>query len=200
MESIYLDHNATTPTRPEVADAIARCLRRGHANPASQHQPGQQARRRLEDAREQIAEILGGNLSDLQPDRLIFTSSGTEANNLAVLGIAQARGAARTDRHLRDRTCQRDRAGRAAAGTGLAAGHPGRQRRGLMCTDRLAPLLGDQTRLVSVTLGNHETGVLEPMAEIGGDLQSTAACPCTPTRSPWPANCRSISAAWAWPP
>ena len=167
MEAIYLDHSATTPTRPEVVDAIARCLAEGHANPASQHQPGQRARRRLENAREQIAEILGANLNDLQPDRLIFTSSGSEANNLAVLGIAQAAdlkpgqivisaiehaSVIEPAERLLEQGWRLDTLGVNAAG--------------LIRTDRLAPLLSAQTRLVSATMGNHETGVLEPIAEI----------------------------------
>ena len=52
MNHIYLDHNSTTPTRPEVVEAVARCYAAGYANPASQHQPGQRARRILEDARQ----------------------------------------------------------------------------------------------------------------------------------------------------
>ena len=58
MKTIYLDHNATTPTRPEVVEAMVRCYAEEYANPASQHQPGQRARRVLEDARERIAAIL----------------------------------------------------------------------------------------------------------------------------------------------
>ena len=90
MNHIYLDHNSTTPTRPEVVEAMARCYADGHANPASQHQPGQRARRVLENARQRVAEILGADLNCLKPDRLVFTSGGTEANNLAMLGMAQA--------------------------------------------------------------------------------------------------------------
>ena len=67
MERIYLDHNATTPTHPEVVEAMANCYAQGYANPASPHRPGQQARRLLEDARETIAEILGADLSPPAP-------------------------------------------------------------------------------------------------------------------------------------
>lgn len=67
MDSIYLDHNATTPTRPEVAEAMARCYAEGYANPASQHRPGQRARQVLEDAREATAEILGADLCTHRP-------------------------------------------------------------------------------------------------------------------------------------
>ena len=79
MKSIYFDHNATTPTRPEVVEAMRRCYAEGMANPASQHQLGQYARRVLEDARERLASLLGADLTCPQPDRLIFTGTGTEA-------------------------------------------------------------------------------------------------------------------------
>ena len=79
---IYLDHNATTPPPPEVVDVIARHLAESYANPGSRHQPGRQARRVLETARESMAEILGAD-----PRELVFTSGGTEANNMAVLGF-----------------------------------------------------------------------------------------------------------------
>ncbi len=166
MQPIYLDHNATTPTRPEVIEAMSRCLAEGYANPASPHQPGQRARRVLEDARRQIAEILGANLDDRQPDRLIFVGSGTEANNLAVLGIARASGERPGQivisaiehasvigpaEHLLERGWKLDT-------VGVSDG-------GVVCLEQLAPLLGPQTRLVSIMLGNHETGVLQPVAE-----------------------------------
>ena len=140
---------------------------RGPREPRQPASAGPAHRRRLENAREQIAEILGGNLSDLQPDRLIFTSSGTEANNLAVLGIAQAAdlkpghvvisavehaSVIEPAERLLEQGWRLDTLGVDAAG--------------LICTDRLAGLLSDQTRLVSATLGNHETGVLEPIGEL----------------------------------
>ncbi len=74
---------------------MARCYAAGYANPASQHQPGQQARRVLEDARQRMAEILGADLNRHKPDRLVFTSGGTEANNLAIFGLTMKRGADR---------------------------------------------------------------------------------------------------------
>lgn len=168
METIYLDHNATTPVRPEVVEAISRAYRDGYANPASQHQPGQRARRALEDARERIARLLGASLTDTRPDRLLFTSGGTEANNLAVLGIAEARG--------------RDEPGQVVIS---AIEHPsviepaerllergwrldtlGVTRDGVVRVDDLPGVLTPQTHLVSVILGSHETGVLQPVREL----------------------------------
>ena len=88
MQPLYLDHNATTPILPEVAAAMAECQSAAFANPESQHQLGRRARRALEDAREGIAEILGADVTGRQPDLVIFTSGGTEANNLALLGLS----------------------------------------------------------------------------------------------------------------
>ena len=168
MDSIYLDHNATTPTRPEVVRAMADCYRRGDANPASQHQPGQRARRRLEDARDAIAGILGADPAATRPDRLVFTSGGTEANNLAMLGISRAGGESEPGQvvfsaiehssviepaeHLLEQGWRIDTLG--VTGEGVVR------------TEQLAPLLTPRTRLVSVMLGNHETGVLQPVAEL----------------------------------
>src|SRR5437879_4316199 len=86
MHSIYLDFNSTTPLLPEVADAMAQAEAVGLANPASQHAAGRRAHHALQDAREEIARLLGADLIDRTADRLIFTSGGTEANNLALLG------------------------------------------------------------------------------------------------------------------
>lgn len=168
MNSIYLDHNATTPTRPEVIEAMVRCYQEGYANPASQHRPGQRAHHLLEETREQIAQRLGAKTTGRQPDRLLFTSGGTEANNLAILGIAAAHRGPLPGRivisavehpsiiepaeHLLEQGWRLDT---------LAVDH-----HGVVRTELLPPLLTPETRLVSVILGNHETGVLQPIAPL----------------------------------
>jgi cysteine desulfurase len=200
METIYFDHNATTPTRPEVVEAMAKCGLAAYANPASQHRPGQQARRVLEEARETIAEILDADLAPPRRDRLIFTSGGTEANNLAVLGISRANPSPRPLAGEGPGV----RVGRIiiSAGEHQSAIEPaehlleqgwrldtlGLTTEGVVRADQLPPLLGDcpnfrghrgeavvdengtvpldGARLVSVQLGNHETGVLQPVAEL----------------------------------
>ena len=81
MPEIYLDNNATTQPLPEVIETVARHLRESYGNPSSRHSLGRRARRVLEDSREQIAGVLGAT-----PNEVLFTSGGTEANNLAVLG------------------------------------------------------------------------------------------------------------------
>ena len=88
MKRIYLDHNATTPPRPTVIEAMRVCLEEGWGNPSSQHRWGQEAKRRLDRARAQVAALIGAD-----PEEIIFTSGGTEADNHALrLGAAQNSG------------------------------------------------------------------------------------------------------------
>ena len=86
--SVNLDYNATTPIHPEVIAAIHDCYLRCPGNAASPHSLGRQAKSVLEQARERIAELLGARLSGHEPDQLLLTSGGTEANNLAMLSLA----------------------------------------------------------------------------------------------------------------
>src|SRR5580692_7942280 len=159
MKCIYLDHNATTPTRPEVVEAVARCYAAGYANPASQHQPGQKARRILEDARQRVAEILGADLNCLKPDRLIFTSGGTEANNLAIFGIARAwlNRAGRIIVSPIEHACVLEAAEHLLE-LGWRLDTLCVDGQGVVSADALAKLLASApvTNLVSVMLANHE--------------------------------------------
>lgn len=168
VDAIYLDHNATTPMRPEVAEAMARCCAEGYANPASQHRPGQRARRVLEDAREAIAAILGVDLAGFQPDRLLFTSGGTESNTLAVLGIARARGGSEPG-HLIISSIEHPSVIEPAEHLmeqGWRLDTLSVTPDGVVRSEQLAGLLTPDTRLVSVMLGNHETGVLQPVSQM----------------------------------
>src|SRR5690606_11727122 len=85
---IYLDHNATTPLREEVADAMARALRDLFGNPSSAHAEGARARAAVEAAREQVAALVGARRAEI-----VFTSGATEACHLAIHGVAGAAGA-----------------------------------------------------------------------------------------------------------
>ena len=82
-DPIYLDHNATTPLAPEVLDAMLPFLRGGYGNPSSEHALGRQARAAVENGRQQVAALIGA-----VPDEVIFTSGGTESNNIAIRGTA----------------------------------------------------------------------------------------------------------------
>jgi cysteine desulfurase len=167
MDTIYLDHNATTPTRPEVVEAMARCYAEYHANPASQHRPGQRAHRVLEDARERIAAILGADLTGPQADRLIFTASGTEASNIAVLGIARAAGPVPGQVVISAVEHQNViEPAEYLLEQGWRLDTLRVTREGVVRVEDLPPLLGEQTRLVSVIWGNHETGAIQPIGQL----------------------------------
>lgn len=191
--SIYLDHNATTPLLPAVAEAMARCQSAPLANPASLHAPGRRARQWLEDAREAIAEILNLRLTPPRPDVLIFTSGGTEANNLALfgLGIAGERrlplpaargGVAISAIEHPSITLAADELKRCGVRVETLRVKPDGQvdvaaleallteevGTGVAMSEMPDSLPGGRQplRLVSVMLGNNETGVLQPVAEL----------------------------------
>jgi cysteine desulfurase len=179
MQSIYLDFNSTAPQLAEVTAAMREAEEAQYANPASQHAEGRRAHAALENAREEIARLLGANLTDRTPDRLIFTSGGTEANNLALLGLAGA-----TDRQSRGRliisAIEHPSIISAADQLGRLGWQIDRLRvttDGVVCLDHLNELLAANSplgrpRLASVMLANNETGVLQPIDEIVRRCQS----------------------------
>jgi cysteine desulfurase len=175
---IYLDHNSTTPVAPEVAEAMAEALRAGYANPASQHAAGRCARRALEEAREGIAEILGAKTTGMDADQLIFTSGGTEANNLAILGLGGT-GGSPTSAVGSGRVVISAIEHPSVVGPAEALARRGWQidrirvtRDGVIELDHARELLAAAGRwpptisLVSVMLANNETGVLQPVGEL----------------------------------
>ncbi len=169
MEPIYLDHNATTPTRPEVVDAMLACYREGCANPASQHLLGQKAKRRLEDARERIGEIFGLQQSGVTSDRVVFTSGGTESNCMALFGIGASHGLETGQIVISaiEHASVIEPAERLLE-LGWRLDSLGVDERGVVRTERLETLLTDETRLVSIMMGNHDTGVVQPVVELAG--------------------------------
>lgn len=151
--SIYLDHNATTPLRPEARAAMARALDEV-GNPSSVHGPGRAQHRRLEDARERVAALVGA-----LPAEVVFTSGGTEANNLALRGAGRRRLVVSAVEHA----CVLETA--AALGGAEIVPVDGD---GVVDLAALADILGDDASdaLVSVMAANNETGVIEPVAEV----------------------------------
>jgi cysteine desulfurase len=162
---VYLDHAATTPVRPEVLEAMLPYLtEQTFGNPSSSHSFGRAARAGLELARRQVAEAVGA-----EPSQVIFTSGGTEADNLGILGAAHA---------------ERDRSGEMCVAVSaiehkaiLAAAHAVRRlggrevilpvdARGRLDLDALDAVLAQRPAVVSVMWVNNETGVIQPMGEI----------------------------------
>ncbi|RCS52715.1 cysteine desulfurase [Bremerella cremea] len=161
---IYVDNNATTRLAEEVAQALAEAYATGYLNPSSQHQLGQKARRRLDDARETILNLVGGEITKFQSDRLVFTSGGTEANNLALFGLGKP-----SDGQVIISAIEHPSISEAADQL-RAQGTTVRQlpvdSNGVVQYEELGNWLTEPTRLVSVMLANNETGVLQPVSEI----------------------------------
>jgi cysteine desulfurase len=154
--SVYLDHAATTPVRPEAREAMLEAMERTWANPSSTHAPGRTARAALEVARERLAAAIGATAGEI-----VFTRAGTEADNLAVLGRARTRRGSSV-------VCSavEHRAVLGAARAAEAEGHPlvvlPVDAHGVVSLDAL----GAAPAVVSVMWANNETGVLQPVAEI----------------------------------
>ncbi|MBI1774621.1 MAG: cysteine desulfurase [Proteobacteria bacterium] len=146
----YLDYNATAPLRPEAAAAIGRALE-VCGNPSSVHRFGRQARRLIEEAREDVAALVGA-----RPSQVVFTSGGTEANDLALNGTGRARVLVSAVEH--------DSIRQARAGAMLLPVDGD----GLVDLGALEELLGADPApaLVSVMLANNETGVLQPLGRV----------------------------------
>jgi cysteine desulfurase len=167
-ELIYLDHNATTPVLPEVVDAMRACYTAPYLNPASQHEFGRRARQVLEDARERIGELVGANVLGHHADRVVFTSGGTEANNLALRGLI-GEGRFGDSAHIVISAIEHPSITTLAdhlATRGWTIGRIPVDRRGVICAADLPALLRPETGLVTAMLGNNETGVIQPVAEL----------------------------------
>lgn len=161
MSDIYLDNNATTALDERVLEAMLPVLRHV-GNPSSAHFAGQSARRWVEDARLQVAELLGAS-----PREIVFTSGSTEANNLALKGLV--RGAAPAMRRIVSVTTEHPAiletlSALAAEGTDVAivpVDHDG-----IVDLDHLCEAVNENTLLVTVMAANNETGVLAPLPQI----------------------------------
>jgi cysteine desulfurase len=153
---IYLDHNATTPVRPEVVSAMAAALGERWGNPSSTHAEGAAARSALERAREQVAELLGA-----EPREVLFTSGATEANNTVLRGVlaTTSRG-----RHVVSTTVEHPSVAeplRALEAEGVAVTWLPVDPEGRLDLAGVAAALREETALLSVILANNETGVLQ---------------------------------------
>src|SRR5580704_2926190 len=159
MRRIYLDNNATTPVLPEVFEAMRPYFGEHFGNASSIHHHGQEARAAVEHGRESVAEVLGG-----RPGEIVFTSGGTEADNLALAGLVapgnhvitssiEHHAVLHAAKHLEEIGC--DVTVLPVDGRGLV--DPADVRRALRTN----------TKLISIMMANNETGVLQPVEEIG---------------------------------
>lgn len=171
MDTVYLDNNATTQPLPEVSQAVEHATRELWANPSSVHRMGQQVRQRIELARQSVAALIGAKEREL-----IFTSGGTESDNLALFGVAPAQQLTLITTHI-EHAAVREPAARIEKQGGTVAytevDHDGRVR-----AEPLKQLLNKYTQgpnptiLVSIQSANNETGVIQPIDEIVQAMQT----------------------------
>lgn len=162
---VHLDHNATTPIRPEVLDVLRDRYARLRGNPSSVHAAGREARAWLDEARERTAAALG-----CHEDEVVFTSGGTESIQLALAGVLRAAG---TGRGLI--TCAVEHSAVLAAADRLEReGRPVVRlpvdATGRVTVEAVEAALGPATALVSIQTANNELGTLQPVVEIGAAL------------------------------
>ena len=160
---IYFDHNATTPVDPAVLEAVIRVMRDEFGNPSSVHHFGQRAKAVLDGSRSAVASLIGS-----EPGELVFTSGGTEADNLALRGVAEALEAT-PRRHIISTTIEHEAVLvtlKALAKRGWRVTLLPVDTTGIVSPAALAEALTDDTALVSVMHANNEIGTIQPIQEL----------------------------------
>jgi cysteine desulfurase len=172
VSRIYLDHNATTPVAPEVADRMDRALRDLWGNASSVHHFGQQAKAAVDDARGQVATLIGAEASEV-----IFTAGGTESDNFAIRGAAEALEATGR-RHLIASAIEHE----AVLNTVKALSRRGWRvtllpvdHTGVVHPDALRERITDDTAIVSVMHANNEIGTIQPIQELATIVKAHGA-------------------------
>jgi cysteine desulfurase len=159
MRRVYFDNNATTPVLPEVFDAMRPYFADHFGNASSIHHHGQETRAAVEHARESVAALLGCRASEV-----VFTSGGTEGDNLAIFGLAQPGDhviSSTIEHHAILNSCKHLEA------VGCEVTRVPVDGRGLVDPDDVRRALRPNTKLITIMLANNETGVLQPVEEIG---------------------------------
>ncbi|MEW5762402.1 MAG: cysteine desulfurase NifS [Bacillota bacterium] len=173
MQRIYLDHAATTPTHPEVARAMLPYLSaEAFGNPSTAYAFGQEAKKALEKAREQVAALIGA-----APDEIFFTSGGTESDNWALRGAACAR--ARDGKHIITSSIEHHAVldvCRLLEQDGFRVTYLPVDPSGLVDPEAVRAAITPETVLISVMHANNEVGTVEPIAEIAAVAREAGIC------------------------
>ncbi len=163
MKRIYLDHNATTPLHPEVLEAMLPYYKEAFGNPSTLYSFGQEARKATDEAREKLANLIGA-----RPEEIIFTSGGTEADNLALKGVAAA--LEKKGKHIITSSIEHH----AVLSTleylekrGCKVSFLPVDKRGWLDPEQVEEAITSQTILISVMHANNEVGTIESISEIG---------------------------------
>lgn len=163
MNRVYLDFNATTPVEPEVLDAMLPYFSAEFGNAASIHTPGQKARAAVENAREQVAALIGA-----RPQEIVFTSGGTESDNHAIFGIVEAAGG--QDNHVITTTVEHEavlNACQALEKRGVHVTYLNVDAQGQIDLDELRSAIRQETVLITIMHANNELGTVQPLEAIG---------------------------------
>lgn len=172
MKRIYLDHAATTPADPRVVEAMLPYWSGSFGNPSSIHSLGLETRKAVAEAREKVALLIGAGSGEI-----IFTSGGTEADNLAVKGVAAAN--AQRGRHIVTTAIEHhavEGSCRYLEGQGFRVSFVGVDRYGMVDPREIEAAVTDQTILISVMHANNEVGTIQPVEEIGRMARSKGIC------------------------
>ncbi len=165
MERLYFDHNATTPVLPEVLEAMTPFYTGTYGNPSSIHYFGQQARAGMEQARAEVARLL-----NCRPNEVIFTSGGTEADNMAVIGAVRAAvPRAEGPKHVITTAIEHHavlNACEALEKEGVEVTYLPAGREGVVRVEEVRAALRPRTVLITVMYANNEIGTIQPIAEI----------------------------------
>jgi cysteine desulfurase len=162
VQRFYFDHNATTPVAPEVLETVVSCLGQVYGNASSIHYFGQNAKQKLEAARRQLASLINA-----APQEIVFTAGGTEADNMAILGVTHAASSDRKHvitcaiEHPAVLSTVQQLASDGVEVTGLRV--PGS---GIVNPDDVRRALRPETVLISIMHANNELGTIQPIAEI----------------------------------
>ena len=159
MRRVYFDNNATTPVLPEVLEAMRPYFSEHFGNASSIHRHGQETRAAVERARESVAKLLGATTSEI-----VFTSGGTEADNLAIFGLMKPGD------HLITSTIEHEAVLRSAKRLhelGCEVTHVPVDSRSMVDPDDVKRALRPNTKLITIMFANNETGVVQPLEEIG---------------------------------
>jgi cysteine desulfurase len=171
---VYLDHNATTPLAPEVLEAMLPFLRGDFGNPSSIHELGRRAKAALQESRETVASFLSASANEI-----VFTASGTEADNLAILGvIAAEEEESRPRRHLVTSSIEHHavlNVMKHLEKKGYEVTYLPADRSGRVLGSDLRRALRPDTLLVSIMTANNETGVVQPVKELARASRETGA-------------------------
>lgn len=171
VERIYLDHNASTPVDSRVLEAMLPILVESFGNPSSLHWFGQKARGALEESRSEVASLVGAS-----PSEIVFTSGGTEADNMALRGVA---GTAKEPRRKIVYAAIEHHAvvntAKALSGEGFFVQSVRASADGCVDLEDLRAKVDETTVLVSVMLANNETGVIQPVSEVVGIARERGA-------------------------